>query len=267
MKRPTFIQGETIGDFLRALLLTLSLLVAILLVYFYLYLPASTSHGDETTAPDFRGLPTRLLDSAFEASGLRYEISDSSYNENYDPLEVSQQFPAPGSVIKPGRKIFVTVNRLEPPTVPIPALTDLSAISATSILKSNGLRTGRITYRSGPFEDLVISMAINGYPVKPGVRVPKGTAVDLVVSDGGGSSNFIVQNLTGLSYSSALVLISNWNLHLGEIRLAPGTDTTRVEPYVYRQVPSAGDSVRIGQPIHLWIGPKSMIGDSTDVNL
>lgn len=267
MKRPAFIQGETIGDFLRAILLTVTLLIAILLVYFYLYLPASTSHGEEITAPDFRGIPARLLDSAFEASGLRYEISDSSYNEEYGPLEVSQQFPAAGSTIKPGRKVFVTINRLEPPTVPIPALTDLSATSAQSILKSNGLRTGRITYRSGPFEDLVISMAINGYPVKAGVRVPKGTAVDLVVSDGGGSSDFVVNNLIGLSYSSALVLITNWNLHLGNITLSPGTDTTRVEPFVYRQIPSAGDSVRVGQPIHLWIGPKSMVGDSTDVDL
>lgn len=267
MKNPPLFRGDTIGHFLMALASAAGILMAIAVVYFYLYLPSSTAHGDHLTVPDFRGLPSGQLDSAMEAAGLRYEINDSSYHEDFGPLEIARQFPAPGSIVKPWRKIYVSINRTEPPTVPIPALSDLSLINAQSILSSNGLRPGRISYKPGPFSDLVLEMAINGYPVREGVRVPKGTYIDLVVSDGAGARDFVISNLVGLSYSSAMLMISNWNLHLGEVSVAPGIDTTGMEIFVYRQDPFAGDSVRLGQPVNLWIGPEGFEdpGDTTDV--
>ena len=54
---------------------------------------------------------------------------------------------------------------------------------------------------------------------------------------------------------------------LGQVQVLPGVDTTGTDAYVYRQLPAAGDSVRIGQPIHLWVGPQghALYGDSTNV--
>ena len=267
MKNSPLFRGETIGHFLTALGTASGILLVILLIYFYIYLPGSTAHGDHLQVPDFRGLPSEKIDSAIEASGLRYEINDSSYNEDYGPLEISRQFPAPGSMVKPGRKIYVSINRTDPPTVPVPALADLSVINAQSILMSNGLRLGKIIYKPGPFNDLVMELAINGYTVHHGVRVPKGTYIDLVVSDGGGPRDFVLSNLTGLSYPSAMLMISSWNLHLGAVNIAEGIDTTGMETFVYKQDPLPGDSVRLGQPVNLWIGPKGYedTGDSTDV--
>ncbi|MGC4020544.1 MAG: PASTA domain-containing protein [Cyclobacteriaceae bacterium] len=50
--------------------------------------------------------------------------------------------------------------------------------------------------------------------------------------------------------------LEGWNLHLGRVEIAEGADWTGVAPFVIRQEPLAGDSVRVGDPINLWIAPK-----------
>lgn len=268
MRSDKFFKGETIGDLLRAVGLAAGILLTVALVFFYLYLPGRTHHLESTIVPDFLGLPSSHLDSAITAVGLRYEINDSSYTDDYGPLEVSRQFPKPGSAVKPGRKIFISINRTDPPTVPVPALQDLSLINATATLISNGLRPGRIIYEPGPFADLVMSMRIGSRPLREGYRVPKGTMIDLVVGDGAGPKDFVVNNLVGSTLENAILLLSTWNLHLGTVEIGPDADTTGVEVYVYRQRPAAGDSVRIGEPIHLWIAPKEYVPaeDTTEID-
>lgn len=256
MKTERFFKGETIGDLLRSFGAAAGILLTVALLFFYVYLPNRTHHLESTIVPDFLGLPSSKLDSAIEASGLRYEINDSSYTDDYGPLEVSRQFPKPGSAVKPGRKIFISINRTDPPTVPVPALQDLSVINATATLISTGLRAGRIIYEPGPFADLVLSMRAGGRTLREGYRVPKGTIIDLVVGDGAGPKDFVVNNLVGTTLENAILMLSNWNLHLGNVEVGPGADTTGVEAFVYKQRPAAGDSVRIGEPIHLWIAPK-----------
>lgn len=267
MKKWPLFHGETIGEFLLALTIAMGTLLLLALGYFYLYLPATTSHGEEVAVPDFAGIASSRLDSAFAASGFRYEISDSSYNEAFGPLEVVRQYPEAGAMVKPDRKIFISINRTEPPSVPVPAVIDLSLTNARVVLTSNGLKLGRIRTQPGPFHELVVQMAINGYPVKAGVRVPKGTSIELTVTDGEGANDFPVGSLLGMTYQGARSMIENWNLFLGQVQVLPGVDTTGTNAYVYRQLPAAGDSVRIGQPIHLWIGPQghALIGDSSNV--
>jgi hypothetical protein len=145
---------------------------------------------------------------------------------------------------------------------------DLSLINAQSILMSNGLRPGRVIYEPGPFADLVISIALGGRKLRPGARVAKGTTIDLVVGDGAGPKDFVINNLIGSSLKNAMLLISNWNLHLGDVLVGPGADTTGVESFVYKQKPESGDSVRIGEPVHLWIAPKGYepSSDSTEID-
>jgi len=90
-----------------------------------------------------------------------------------------------------------------------------------------------------------------------------------VVGDGAGPKDFVVNNLVGTTLENAILMLSNWNLHLGNVEVGPGADTTGVEAYVYRQRPAAGDSVRIGEPIHLWIAPRDYQpeSDSTETDL
>ena len=94
-----------------------------------------------------------------------------------------------------------------------------------------------------------------GKPIKAGTRVPKGATIDLVVGDGYGRSDFRLGSLIGDSYETALFKLQGWNLHLGNIEIPAGIDTTGTNPVVYKQFPEVNEQVRVGDPIDIWLAP------------
>jgi beta-lactam-binding protein with PASTA domain len=266
MKR--FFQGDTIGDLLKHISITVGTLAFILISYFYVYLPNATKHGDSVVVPDLTGLPSEGIDSLLSMFDLRFEISDSTYSVEQDPLDILRQFPHAGSVVKPGRKIFITINRIDPPTVPLPAVVEVSLINAIATLKSNELKPGRIFYKPSPFSDLVLEMMIDGIKIEPGTRLPKGTVIDLIVGDGAGPMDMRVRSLLGMTLEDAQDLLSALNLHLGNVTIPADADTTAVEIIVFKQKPQPGDSVRVGDPINLWLAePGYVEKDSVETEI
>ena len=267
MKKGQFFKTETTGDFLKQLGISIGILFFIVIFYFYIYLPNATNHGDTVVVPDLMGMPSEKLEAYLSEANLRFEISDSAFSQDYNPLEVIQQFPHAGSLVKPERKIYVSINRVHPPTVPLPALVEQSLINATATLKSNGLKLGKVFYMPSPFSDLVLEMQVNGVKVETGIRVNKGTVVDLIVGDGAGPNDMKIGNFVDMDLKRALLTISGYNLHQGDIIIPDDVDTTGIVSYVFKQKPEAGDSVCVGDPVNLWIGPKGYVPkDSVELN-
>ena len=252
-------QGNTLGSLLSSVSLAVGTILLMGVSYFYVYLPNSTHHGEEVKVPDLTGYNIFEIDSLLAPLQLRYEVGDSSYSADHPPLTVLQQFPKPDHFVKENRRIYVSINRSSPPTLPIPNLLESgsgSLANAEAVLRSNELKRGRIIYRHSPFRDLIIEMRMNGAIIAPGSRVPKGSVIDLVVGDGGGPKDFIMSNYVGMPYQNALLRLGNLSLHLGSVQIPEDVDTTGIVSYVLKQLPIAGDSVSIGDPIDLWIGPK-----------
>jgi beta-lactam-binding protein with PASTA domain len=266
MGKGGFFKMESVGDLLKHLLITGGILCIVITGYFYVYLPNETNHGDKMIVPDLLGLSSVKLDSALREYALRYEISDTAFSDAFKPLEIIRQFPHAGSLVKPDRKIYLTVNRINPPTLPLPNLEEQSLINAQAIIKSNELKVGKIIYMPSPFSDLVLEMQIDGIKVDSGMRVTKGTIIDLIVGDGAGPNDLQVGSYIGYDLKNALILIAAKNLHQGDIIIPEDVDTTGIEVVVFRQRPSPGDSVRVGHPIDLWIGPRGYtLPDTTDI--
>jgi beta-lactam-binding protein with PASTA domain len=266
MKKGGFFKMDSVGDLIKHVLISSGILAIIIITYFYVYLPNETNHGDKMIVPDLLGISSVRLDSALESYALRFEISDTAFSDEYMPLDVIRQFPHPGSLVKPDRKIFLTVNRLNPPTLPLPNLEEQSLINAQAIIKSNELKVGRIIYMPSPFSDLVLEMQIDGIKVDSGMRVVKGTTIDLMVGDGAGPNDLEVGSYIGYDLKNALILIAAKNLHQGDIIIPDDVDTTGIDVIVFKQKPNPGDSVRVGHPIDLWIGPRGYTPkDSTDL--
>ena len=122
---------------------------------------------------------------------------------------------------------------------------DRSRINAEVVLRSNELKPGRILFEPSPFLNLVKELRYHGKPIEVGTRVPKGSVIDLVVGDGNGAADFTIGDLVGDTYEQALYKIGGWNLHLGDIEIPEGVDTTGMVPFVYKQLPLPGDSVRV----------------------
>jgi beta-lactam-binding protein with PASTA domain len=259
MKFFHFLRSGTLGAMLVNVGLAFGILGLIVISYFYIYLPGATNHGESITVPDLTGMKLEELNLFLTEHELRFEVDDSTYSEEYPPLTVLRQFPKAGSTVKENRMIYVSVNQVLPPTVPLPALTEGSRINAEVVLKSNELKRGRIILMSSPFLNMVIEMRYQGKKIEAGERLPKGAVIDLVVGDGRGPSDLVLGDLVGDTYDHALFKLEGWNLHLGRVEIPSDADTTGVLPYVWKQYPEAGDSVRVGDPVDLWIAPKNYV--------
>lgn len=247
------------------LVLAGSVLLFLFLIYFYAYLPNVTNHGESITVPNVEGLPIQKVEEFLTKHDLRYEVNDSSYSSQYPPLTVLRQYPSPGAKVKENRVIYVSVNRINPPTVPMPDLIDGSLINAEAVLKGSELKRGRIHLVRGPFLNVVQEMRVNGNKIEKGVRIPKGTTIDLVVMDGG--SVFLpTPNVLEYPYDEAHLSIVGSNLNVGNIILIG--DTTDMNPVVLKQKPTPGEQIRVGDVVDLWIGaPDAVVPPDEEENV
>jgi eukaryotic-like serine/threonine-protein kinase len=252
----SFLKNNTIGGLFANFGIALGILVFIGLIYFYIYLPNVTNHGKSKKVPNLSGLTMEEAEKQLSKISLRIGLNDSAYDEDAKPLTILKQFPQEGEDVKESRTIYVSLNRVTPPTLPVPDLVDRSLINAEVVLKSNELRKGAVMYKPSHFRNLILEMHYKGQVITAGTRIHKGAVIDLIVGDGNSSADFVVGNLVGDSYKAALLKISGWNLHLGNVEIPEGQDTTGIVPIVFKQSPTRGDSVRIGEPINLWIAPK-----------
>jgi beta-lactam-binding protein with PASTA domain len=248
---------STLGGLLASLLLTAGTGLLLLIVYFYIYLPTSTNHGETITVPNVEGMPLAELEEFLVKRNLRYEVNDSSYSEDYPPLTVLKQYPQAGAKVKENRVIYLSVNRVNPPSVPVPDLIDGSLVNAEAVLRGNELKRGKIQLVRGPFLNLVKEMHFEGNKIEPGTRIPKGSVIDLVVEDGG-SNTVPMPDVTGYTLEDAKIPIFGSNLNLGQIHLVG--DTLAVSPIVVlKQKPAPKENIKVGDVVELWVGKKGTV--------
>ena len=91
--------------------------------------------------------------------------------------------PAPGSKVKTGRNIYLTINTRNVPTLPIPDIADNCSLrEAEARLKSLGFKLGPIEYAPGD-KDWVLSVKCKGRNVVAGDRVEIDCPITLVVGN------------------------------------------------------------------------------------
>jgi len=240
---------NTLGGILLHFILACAIIIILGVFYFYIYLPGITNHGETITVPNIEGKNITEVEAFLAKHDLRYEVNDSSYSDKFPPLAILKQYPAAGSKVKENRKIYVSVNRVTPPTVPMPNLVDVSVIGAEAILKANELKRGRIELVSWPFPT-VKEMKYQGSKIQPNVRVAKGSVIDLVVGDGG-SNRVHVPNVMGYTLEDAKVVIFGYNLN---VEVNAVGDTSGVHAVVIKQQPEAEDNSTVGDVVELWLG-------------
>jgi beta-lactam-binding protein with PASTA domain len=240
----------TLGGLLVSIAVTSGTVIFFMIIYFYVYLPAITNHGETITVPNIEGMKMEELEEFLVTRNLRYEVSDSSYSDEHPPLTVLKQYPFAGSKVKENRVIYISLNRITPPTVPLPNLVDGSLTNAEVQLKSNELKRGRIQLIPGPFLHVVKEMKFKGEVIEPGTRITKGSIIDLVVYDGG-SNSLPAPEVEGLLLEDAKVAIFGSNLNI-EIEVVG--DTTGIEVVVLKQKPVPNENIKVGDIVKVWVG-------------
>ena len=239
-------------------------------IFFYIYLPITTNHGDTLTVPNITGVHVDDLDDYLSLRSLRYEISvDSGYSSEIPPLTVLKQFPMPNAQVKEFRKIYITLNSMAPPMVKMPDLTNGSLKNALMILKNFDLKFGKTKYVADLAFNAVLIQKMNGVEVVPGTKIPKGSVIDLTIGDGYGNANLKSPYLIGLDADVAQVTITGSALKLGDIvyhnidtavlismNELDVVDTLKISVEVGQivdQYPPPGEPMLIKESINLWI--------------
>ncbi|MCC5920323.1 MAG: PASTA domain-containing protein [Cyclobacteriaceae bacterium] len=246
-----------INSFKKALIhlgVMLSIAFLAILIFFLIYLPSTTKHGETLTVPDLEGIVLEELDQYLQARNLRYEVNiDSGFSSEFPPYAVLNHYPMKNTKVKEGRKIYVTLNAAQPPKVKMPNLIDGSVKNAQMVLSSYGLIRGELIYKPDLIQNSVLDQLYEGKPIEEGSFVPKGAKIDLVVGDGMGKQTLGVPDATGFDLDEAEFLITGSGLNVGAIVFVSASETNQRAGTVVKQEPESGQEVRIGSVVDLWV--------------
>ena len=160
------------------------LLVGIALcVGLWIWMMRYTMHGESVEVPEVKGMMLSDAEYALDELRLIMVIVDSAYVRGQPAGIVLEQKPAPGSKVKSGREIYLTVNRKQSPTNIIPDIAgNCSRREAEARLRSLGFKIGPMEFVPGD-PDWVVALKVNGREVYTGERVPVDAPVVLVIGN------------------------------------------------------------------------------------
>lgn len=242
--------------------------LAIGIFYIFLFsLKWITHHGSSRSVPDVMGKTFDEARKELNKLGFEVEIQDSIYVDTIAPLTVIKQFPESDAKVKINRGVYLTISRAVPPEVEMPNLVGFSFRSAEMVLKNMNLRIGDTTFKPDFAKNSVLEQS-----VVPGTKLPMGSVINLVLSDGIGQQQFSVPDIFGMKLIDAKILIDSLGLILGPI-IPTGEITDTLDSYIWKQNPERMDDfkkiqrIRTGQMMDLWIQQDKPVKDSTQLLL
>jgi beta-lactam-binding protein with PASTA domain len=261
---------KNIFKVLKHLVIASSIVVIGVMVFFYVYLPYTTNHGETITVPNVVNQHLNDLDDILVTRSLRYEVNiDSGYSADQEPLTVLDQFPLPNSKVKENRKVYVTLNATSPPLVRMPDLIDKSLMISQTILQSYGLKVGETEYKEDLALNVVLEQWYNGEQIVAGDMVPKGSEIDLFIGDGHGRRFWEMFSYINQPLDDARFAIAGTGLKIGDINYTndPMTVISSIDDegntiqdtifvsigYVVDHDPGENETVKIQDFVDLWV--------------
>ena len=239
-----------------------------LLLFDKVLMPVYTNYNEGVTVPDVTRISLDEAEELLTSYGLRFEVADRRANSAFPGNYVIDQAPSAEVIVKPNRKIYLTVNAATKPTVKVPNVVNLSLRNAQIQLQNYGLEVGSISYESSRFKNAVLRQSIS-----EGSVVEKGTTINLVISDGLGDKIVKIPEIVGLRLPDAQLKLREIGLRVGEIRFQPIKDV--VPNTVLDYTPKVSELVE-GESLNLVISERfdavelleggAVFSDSTKMN-
>lgn len=230
------------------------LFLGIVLLIDKLVMPLYISQGSVKVVPDVTNMD--YDDAALKLRLAGFEAIKSyhvRYLSTVDSNVVISQMPEAGTEVKPGRNVYLVVNRREKPNVLMPDLAGraegearqaaarmdivISAVNVSSV--TNPEKDGRVLSQSVPPQTLVKS----------------GTSASIVigryVAPAEGVKKIALPNVLGMSLAKAQQVITDAGLVMGKVTTE--SSTLLVPNTVISQKPAVGTLVAPGQPVELTV--------------
>ena len=251
-----FLQFLVSKAFLKNLLI--AALAAVLLISgTFIWLKIYTRHGQTITVPDLSGLTEEEVQIIIDSKSLRYEIIDSIFNRDLPRGTIAKQNPLPGSKVKENRRLYLTMNAVNPEKVTMPAVTGVSLRQARAILETYGLNLGKISYKPDIAVNVVLEQRYDDSVAEPGMIIEKGSEINLVLGKGLSNETTAVPDLKGFNLFLAKEFLVDRYLNIGAIiydnTIENQEDSTLA--FVWKQRPEfeEGNILQLGENVDVWL--------------
>jgi eukaryotic-like serine/threonine-protein kinase len=222
--------------------------IALLLMMFdKVIMPLYVRSNVTESVPSVVGMKLDDANTYLKKAGFNPHKTDERFDRRYPKGTVMLQNPPPEAVVKPGRRVYLVVSSGEQ-VVEVPSIRWRSLREASFTLERMGLQMGNITYELSSLhpENTIIEQG-----VEPGDELPRGSAINVIVSQGGEADNVMVPELVGKSFSDAQRLLNQRGLRIGNVTYQPIPDL--LPKTVVQQYPHPGDRIPRTQPVDLFI--------------
>ena len=232
----------------------------------FIAMALGTRHSARRTVPDFVGL--RMNDAEYFAGrrDLQIIVNDSLHVSAYPGGVVLDQLPKGGVVVKPGRKVYVTINSLRQQMVVVPYVAGRSLRQAKNMLETAGLTIDHLEYIEDIATNYVLGEVVDGVEVLEDsleVRTEMGSGVTLRVGVAPNDTGTIVPQLLGRTLFEAKSRLWESGLNVGEIEFEegmPALERNRAKVYQQSMLPSA--EAAYGEYVSLRLTLDSALVDS-----
>lgn len=233
------------------------LLIAIVLagIIFWLAvvsLDLFTRHGKVYNVPDMSGLTLKQIGEKGYDRFFDLIVIDSVYDKRYEKGAVIQQHPLPGSSVKQGRHIYLTIVSEKPEEVVMPDLVNLSLRQALVNLETLELPVDTLEYVEYFARNAVVDQMVNGEPIEPGTKISKGTPVQLLVGKGEYETMVPVPVLIGKKKEEARKALHYAYLNVGNEYFTDTEDTAHARVYKTSPQPLKDNMLNLGDKVDLW---------------
>ncbi len=222
-------------------------LLVLVLLLDNIILPWYVNQGGTLAVPDVVGMQEaaafRVLDS-LHLEPRRGEVRpDKEYPEGY----VVAQNPLPLQIVKPNRRIYLTISGGEQLAI-VPDLKGRSLRDTKFSLERSGLKLGAVLREiSKEFpEGTVISQDLTA-----GAKVKRGSYIGVTESTGESTDSVVVPSVIGKTLNDAQKLLTQKGFKIGNIIYQPNADL--LPNTVIDQLPRMKEIVNFGKAIDLFI--------------
>lgn len=235
-------------------LIAFMLFVAILMNF--VIMPQYTNFNKGVTVPDVTQLSLTEAENLLEEYGLRHEVLERRANAVYPANYIIDQAPSPLQIVKPNRKVYLTVNTEVHPTSVVPDVVDMSLTNARIQIENYGFTVGTTTYETARFRNTVLRQSLT-----PGDTVRRGEVINLVVSDGLGGRIVDVPDIVGNSLTEAQQKIRRAGLVVEDIRYEASREVT---PNTVLSFSPDTDQLTEGQALRLTVSERFDVREETE---
>jgi beta-lactam-binding protein with PASTA domain len=239
------------------------LFLGIFLLAIFLWLRLYTHHGQELELPDYTGFQYEEALKDATRKKFRMSISDSLHVLGKQGGEILKQNPAPHSLVKQKRMIYVTITKRSPDKIlsgRLPEMYGKNYERKKRELSEHFQIESRIAEkRYDPAEEgQILEVKYKGKTIMDHkgrnneVQIEKGDVLDFVVSEQSGAS-VDVPDLTCKTYEEAQFLLENLGLLIGNIT-EEGTLDDMSSAYIISQNPPAdGSTIKMESSIDITV--------------